>query len=303
MAGTSSDLQPYPMTVVIATLGGDPLKGTIEALNRGSTVPDEILVCIPGNEAHKVQNFSYRNVKVLVTDCRGQVAQRTIGFRNASHDVVMQLDDDILVDEHCIEHLLKTLRMLGTEVAVAPSLMSLSTGESAYKKPERNKIILKVYYWLMNGPAGYQPGKIDKSGSPVGIDPKNANNDSSDVEWLAGACVMHYRKNLVLDNFYPFEGKAYYEDVIHSYHLKSKGISLKVVSGARCWLKPSSSSNYGPMEYLKHLASDYRARKYSLRLYSRRSLRIYLFYLVSYLSYVFKKASGLKTSSRNRKSK
>jgi glycosyltransferase involved in cell wall biosynthesis len=299
MAGTSSDLQLYPITVVIATLGGDSLKGAIEALNRGSIVPSDILVCIPVNEAHKVQYFSYRNVKVLVTDCRGQVAQRAIGFRNASHDVVMQLDDDILVDEHCIEHLLKTLKIPGNKVAVAPSLMSLSTGESVYKQPERNKIILKIYYWLMNGLAGYQPGKIDKSGSAIGIDPKNANNELFDVDWLAGACIMHYRENLVLDNFYPFEGKAYHEDVIHSYHLKSKGISLRVDSGARCWLESIPSSNYGWMEYLKHFASDYRARKYSLRLYSRRSLRIYLFYLISYLSYACRKVKELVTSNKN----
>lgn len=303
MAGTSSDPQSYPITVVIATLGGDSLKDTIDALNRGSIVPHEILVCVPANEAHKVQNIPYRNVKVIVTDCRGQVAQRSIGFRNASHDVVMQLDDDILLDEHCIEHLLKTLRILGTEVAVAPSLMSLSTGESAYKQPERNKLILKVYYWLMNGSAGHQPGKIDKSGSAVGIDSKNANDESFDVEWLAGACVMHCRKNLILENFYPFEGKAYYEDVIHSYHLKSRGVGLKVDSGARCWLKPIPSSNYGQIEFLKYLASDYRARKYSMQLYSRRSLRIYLFYLVSYLSYVCKKANGLKTSKENKESR
>jgi len=303
MARTSFGPQPYPMTLVIATLGGESLKATIEAVNRGSIVPSEILVCIPVNEVRKVQNLSYRNVKELVTDGRGQVAQRAIGFRNASHDAVMQLDDDILVDEHCIEHLLKTLRMLGTRVAVAPSLMSLSTGESVYKQPDRNKIIRKVYYWLMNGSAGYQPGKIDKSGSAVGIDPKNANNESFDVEWLAGACIMHYRDNLVLDNFYPFEGKAYHEDVIHSYHLKSKGISLKVDSGARCWLDSVPSSGYEPLEYLRNLASDYRARKYSMRLYSRRSLRIYCFYLASYLSYVCKKANGLKTSPRNGKSR
>lgn len=303
MAGTPPDLQPYPLTVVIATLGGDSLKGTIKALNRGSIVPSEILVCIPVNEVHKVQNFSYRNVKVLVTDCRGQVAQRATGFRNASHDVVMQLDDDILVDEHCIEHLLKTLKILGTEVAVAPSLMSLSTGKSVYKQPERNKIILKVYYWLMNGSAGYQPGRIDKSGSAVGIDPKNVNNETFDVEWLPGGCVMHYRKNLVLENYYPFEGKAYYEDIVHSYHLRSKGIGLKVVAGARCWLEPIPASSYGHREYLRYLASDYRHRIYCMRLYSRRSFRIYLFYLVRYLSYLCKKMDGLKTSRKNRGSR
>jgi glycosyltransferase involved in cell wall biosynthesis len=303
MAGPSCDPQSYPITVVIATLGGDSLKGTINALNRGSIVPHEILVCIPASEAHKVQSLSYHNVEIIVTDCRGQVAQRAIGFQNASHDVVMQLDDDILVDEECVERLLKTLRIMGTEVAVAPSLMSLSTGESVYRQPAKNKLILKVYYWLMNGSAGYQPGKIDKSGSAVGIDPKNANDESFDVEWLAGACVMHYRKNLILENFYPFEGKAYHEDVIHSYHLKKRGIRLKVVPGARCWLKPIPSSNYGQMEFLEHFASDYRARKYSMRLRSRSSLRIYIFYLVSYLSYMCKKANGLITSEGNRESR
>src|ERR1043166_1724704 len=191
MADISSDPQSCPITVVIATLGGDSLKSTINALNRGYIVPREILVCIPADEADRVQNLSYRNVKVIATDCRGQVAQRAVGFRNALYDVVMQLDDDILVDEQCIESLLKTLRTQGTEIAVAPSLMSLSTGESVYKQPARNKLILRIYYWLMNGAAGYQPGKIDKSGSAVSIDPKNAHDESFDVEWLAGACVMH----------------------------------------------------------------------------------------------------------------
>src|SRR2546425_9108646 len=105
MSDTFIDLQPYPMTVVIATLGGSSLKGTIETLNRGSVVPDEILVCISTNEAPRVSDFSFPNVKVLVTNCRGQVAQRAIGFQNASHEVVMQLDDDVHVDANCIEHL------------------------------------------------------------------------------------------------------------------------------------------------------------------------------------------------------
>ena len=277
------------ISVVIPTLGGASLSATIAALNRGSIVPDEILVCIPTNEAHKVSSLSFRNVKVLVTDCRGQVAQRAIGFQNASHDVVMQLDDDVLVDKHCVEHLLNTLRTHGTKVAVAPSLMSLSTGESVYKKPERNKILLKIYYWFINGSAGYQPGKIDKSGSSVGIDPKSANKELFDVEWLAGGCVMHYRENLILENFYPFEGKAHYEDVIHSYYLKSRGCSLIVNSRALCWLDIIPSLSYGPRELLNNLASDFRARKYFMQLCSRSSFRIYFYYLASCLSYVFKK--------------
>lgn len=289
MADTPPDLQPYPMTVVIATLGGDSLKGTIEALNRGSIVPDEILICIPVNEAPRAQKLSFRNVKVLVTECRGQVAQRAMGFQNASHEVVMQLDDDMLVDERCIEHLLETLNACGHKVAVAPSLISLSTGESTYKRPKRNKIVQKIYYWLMNGRDGYQPGKIAKSGLNVGIDTKSESGELFDVEWLAGGCIMHYKENLLLENFYPFKGKAYGEDVIHSYYLRSKGISLKVDSRAHCWLETPPSSNCGHMEFLRFLAFDYRARKYAMQRFSRRSSRIYFLYLAMYLSYMYKK--------------
>ena len=294
MAGASSDLRRYPMTVVIATLGGGSLKGTIEAINRGTIVPDEILICIPVKEAHRAHDFPCSNVKVLVTDCRGQVAQRAIGFQNASYEVVMQLDDDMLVDEQCIAYLLKTLSMHGPKAAVAPSLINVLTGESIYKKPERNKILEKLYYWFMNGSAGYQEGKIEKSGSAVGVDPGRGNKESYDVEWLPGGCVMHFKNNLVLENYYPFEGKAYCEDIIHSYYLKSRGVNLIVDSGALCALEVISASSYGPKEFLRDLVADFHARKFFLQLCVRNSIRIYFFYFESCLSYVFKKVNRFR---------
>lgn len=289
MTGLNTDAHQYSLSVVIATLGGESLKETIGALNLGTIVPDEILICIPINEAHRVRDLSSRNVKVLVTECRGQVAQRAVGFRNTSHDVVMQLDDDMLVDEHCIERLLKTLKTCGQKVAVAPSLVDLSTGESAYRKPQRNGLLQKIYYWFMNGSDGYQPGKIDKSGSAIGIDPKSENRELYEVEWLAGGCVMHYRENLILENFYPLEGKAYCEDIIHSYHLIKRGIKLLVDAGALCSLELVYSSSNGPRIFLKNLAADFRARKYFMQLSSRGCLRMYFFYIASCLSYIAKK--------------
>lgn len=289
MSDTSLDLQPYPMTVVIASLGGCSLKNTIESLNRGTIVPYEILVCIPLNKTLNVQNLSFPNVKIFATDCRGQVSQRAIGFQNAAHDIVMQIDDDILVDKYCIERLLETLKTCNAKVAVAPSLVSLSTGKSIYKRSKHNRTLLNLYYWLMNGSDGYQPGRIDRSGSAIGIDPESEDGVLFDVEWLAGGCVMHFRENLVLKNFYPFEGKAYFEDVIHSYYLRNKGISLIVDTRACVWLDTPPSSSYGHSIFLKQLMSDFQARRYVMQLYSRRSIRIYFYYFASYLSYLYKK--------------
>lgn len=284
----SKQIEQYPLSVVIATLGGVTLTKTIEFLNRGTVVPLEILICIPEKEFHLVEPLLFDNVKVIKTKCRGQVAQRALGFQSASHEFVMQIDDDMLVDDNCIEHLLKTIRAYGANAVVAPSFVNLSTGESVYKKPDRNIFLQETYYWFMNGSAGYQPGKIDKSGSAVGIDPQNENDVLFDVEWLAGGCVMHYRKNLVLEDYFPFQGKAYCEDIIHSYYLKSKGCRLMLDANAICKMEVIPSSTFGVKEFLKNLVSDFRARKYAMNLCSRNSSRIYLFYLFSCLNYVYK---------------
>ena len=287
--------KPREVSVVIPTLGGPSLEATIEALNRSSLVPAEILVCIPAAEAPVVEPLHHGNVKVIVTERRGQVPQRATGFRQAAHDFVMQIDDDIIVEPRCIEQLAGALEALGGGAAVGPSLMARTTGESIYRKPRGNRLLLDLYYWLMNGAAGYRPGTIDKSGTLIGIDPGTAASELSDVECLAGGCAMHWRKNLVLEDFYPFPGKAYYEDVIHCCHLRRKGISLKVHSGARCWLEPGYDWHLAHDEYLKYLRTDCERRRYAMRLHSRESARIYLFYLVSYLRYLAKRVTGRKT--------
>ena len=268
------------ITVVIATLGGDSLSGTIERLNQGSVVPDEILICIPANEAFRVQSLNYSNVVVLTTSYRGQVAQRAFGFINASRDVVMQLDDDIFVDGNCVERLLNTLKSQDADVAVAPALINLSTGESVYSRPKRNQFIQKTYDWLVNGFGGCLPGKIYKSGLPAGVDPKVERAELIEAEWLPGGCVMHHRKNLILENFYPFPGKAYCEDLIHSHLLQAKGVRLLINTVAICQLEVTPLMHAGITQYFNELKCDFRARKYFMDISSRKSLRIYILYVL-----------------------
>lgn len=275
---------PFSLTVVIATLGGDCLEETIRNLNSGSIVPSEVLICIPASEAHKVSDRSFPNSKVIATACKGQVAQRAIGFTNASCKYVMQLDDDVLVEKRCVEHLLRTLDANGPRVAVAPSLYCISTRESFYKTPS-NKLLLKFYYWLLNGSFGYQPGKITSAGTNVGIDPSNSNQETFDVDWLPGGCVIHRKENLVSENFYPFAGKAYCEDIIHSHHLKTRGIKLVVSSKAICWVECAPVSSHSWRGFIKNLVFDFKARRFFVRVTSRSFWRMALYYVVSVLRY------------------
>jgi hypothetical protein len=274
------------ITIVIATLGSESLAATINSLNSGSVCPKEILVCIPADNAWKVAHLQGGNTSIVQTEFRGQVAQRAAGFQLASCPLVLQLDDDLVLDRFCLERLAATLKLLGPKAAVAPALVDLKTGQSVYKKPKKNRVVLGLYYWLMNGARGYEPGRIDRSGSSVGVDPSVSPAPLYDVEWLAGGCVLHHRENLVMENFWPFPGKAYYEDVVHSSILAASGIRLVIDPSAICSLELFSQASFSTGDFFRNLYRDYIGRKYFMRQFSRQSFRIYLYFFGRILSYL-----------------
>jgi hypothetical protein len=138
----------------------------------------------------------------------------------------------------------------------------------------------KVYSWLVNGTSGCPPGIVTKAGTEIGV--YTIGSDVSvDTEWLPGGCVLHNRRNLVLDDYFPFKGKAYCEDLIHSYYLSARAVRLVVSSKAVAYLdKPES----GPaLLFFQALWNDLRARRYYVELTSRSKVRMYLYFLVRIL--------------------
>lgn len=100
---------------------------------------------------------------------------------------------------------------------------------------------------------------------------------------------MHHRENLVKRDFYPFNGKAFCEDLYHSHYLKKKGIDLVVNPQAVCWFDSIPATNFGLREFFRNLVLDYRARWHFVRLTSRSLLRMNFHYLVVSTSYLLKK--------------
>jgi glycosyltransferase involved in cell wall biosynthesis len=268
------------VSVVIATLGGGVLAETISTLNRSTFRPTEILVCIPIAEATRIGDLNFENVKVLITPCRGQVAQRVFGFRNAKYEFVMQLDDDMLVAPDCIENLIATVNVAPRKVAVSPALLDVDSGRSLYQRPKRNKLLSAVYYWLMNGSAGYRPGCVLGSGVAIGVDYRQAMDRLVEVEWLPGGCVMHRKENLVLENYYPFPGKAHGEDVIHSWCLRQMGCTLLIDTLAKCKTRtPVLPESFG--EGVRCAGQILRVQRYYMTKMSRLSFALYLSYAVN----------------------
>jgi len=281
MSSTQANLS---VSVVIATLGGKQLDKTIELLNQGTITPREILICIPIEEA-RFKTFNYKNVTVVETKCRGQVGQRAIGFELATGKFVLQLDDDMHLAKDCVENLLNVINSEGGKVAVAPSLIIESTGISFYQRPKKT-ILFKFYYWLLNGISGHQPGKITMAGTNVGIDPEYIEDDIVEVEWVPGGCLLHRRDNLIFGNFYPFRGKAYSEDLYHSYYLKQNKVKLKICTLAQCFLDDDLVVyNFSIYDFLSFIKSDIKARVGLVRLSKKSIIRMYIYYTFVILRY------------------
>jgi hypothetical protein len=144
----------------------------------------------------------------------------------------------------------------------------------------------------MNGSKGYQAGSVYLSGNPEGVDFEGDHN-FIESQWLYGGCVLHRKNDLVLENFFPFKGKAYCEDLIHSAVLRNKGIKLFFMPKANAYFEIDSYTTYGLMVFMRYLLSDFRARKYYNEYVGVRSNRIYFFYLVMVLNYIKAKICGM----------
>lgn len=208
---------------------------TINLVNNGTVVPDEILICIPDEFSNRVARFSdLPNVRVVKTACKGQVRQRIEGFRRVQNELVIQLDDDIYIYRDCFEKLLKGINKLPENSAVSPSLVFEPSRASCYDAVHIDSRINR----MIHGTNWFKPGGITRTAMNIGLNAFKEDKRHTEVEWLPGGCVLHRRSNLVLFDFYPFEGKAYYEDVIQSIHLKNKGVSLFIDKSAICGIDP-----------------------------------------------------------------
>ena len=238
------------LSVVIPTLGGPQLRETLMYLNSGEIIPAEIIIAIPAAEVNRVSEYKeiYANISVLQTNCRGQVAQRAEGFLAARFPFVLQIDDDVHVSHKCILELLICLQTIGHNAVVGPVLVNQSTQESLSNFPVgiKRKIADLYLSTVWELPRGIvRMGKYSALGMAISVDPKYCDGKIKATDWLPGGCVMGYREKLICDNFYPWSGKAYAEDLLHSfYRTKNKIQHFVVLSATAAIEKPQPINSF-----------------------------------------------------------
>lgn len=209
------------------------MKDTIGSLTGGTKVPDEILICIPKDYAERARVFESAIVKVIATEMKGQVRQRAFGFTQCRFPLVMQLDDDILLASDAVAEMSRYLFALGTGNAIGPVYYGKTTGTCIYG----NQVgFLKNLFdsMICMAPWGKSKmGKYTRIGINYGVDDSLTRQELEPVQWLPGGCVLSFKEDLVTDDFFPFDGKAYCEDVYHSFYRSRAGIKMWVATKIR----------------------------------------------------------------------
>lgn len=254
-----------PVSVVIATLGGEVLKTTIAHLNQGEGVPAEILICIPEPEAANADCVAaIGNVHVIITPCRGQVAQRAVGLGMAAYPYVMQFDDDVILPPDTLKVLYETLLSKGPGNVVAPFFRLQPTGAEGTRYVEGFRGMLRnVHASLVCGAkfGRNRLGKISSSGIGFGVPMSSGDTRVVESEWLPGGVALCHKADLITYNYYPFPGKAFSEDLIHSILWRKQGCRLWTVLDVSAMIDVTIESFVW-----KAVLSRYRAHAYVAKL-------------------------------------
>ena len=262
----------YSLSVVIPSLGGSCLYKTIESLNSGNFKPDEILISLPSKEHVDKIKIKENNVKLLNTNCYGQVSQRLEGFKQAKYNFVMQMDDDIELSINTLERMIQLLIELGPGNAIGPSFFDPISKETLHKfdlglvgfLKSLNAFIFSGSSWGLS-----RMGKITKIGVSYGVDANFFKENVCEVEWLPGGCVLNYKQDLILEDYFPYSGKAFSEDIIHSIMRSSKNIKHYVAFQTMA-ITDLDEKNFN----WKDFKSEFHSRLYIIKLLGGNKIRL-----------------------------
>ena len=222
----------FDVDVVIPTLNGTNIIKTINFLNKGSLRPKKI-ICIYA----KSFNFysikkKHNNIVFFKSLKKGQVIQRNYGIKKTTSSLVLQLDDDILLGKNCLLDLVKAYKTIKKNSVIGPLYFN-NKNKNIHKF--NDNLFINIYKFLIcDAPFGKSKiGKITSLALSYGVSDK-IKDCIFKTDWLPGGCVLSNRK-IALSNLqnFPFNGKAYCEDIFFSIIRKRKKIDHYVLTRAK----------------------------------------------------------------------
>lgn len=271
----------HKISIVYATVGNDSLFKILNQM-RMSRFRDDILniISLPPNAVEfkaKLEDYFSKDDgllkhKILCSPIKGQVAQRAYAIRSAESKIIIQMDDDLLISPEVVDQLVIDIEHLGPGYAVGPKICPYSSFNSF---GPIKKILYKYIY--NNKESNLNGGGILRFG--ISLYPSSFNDKFTPVEWLPGGCVCYHRCDALYDNYYPYSGKAYYEDVIASI-LRTKLNIIHLINGEEITIEQPHA-----FDSISQLFSNIKARNYVNTLLDERYI-INIANIIDFLHFV-----------------
>ncbi len=231
-------------TIVIATAVRPSLNNLLNSINNSVLLPRNVIISIPSFKTYSITTEYKFDIDIISESC-GQVAQRNAGFKKVSTRFCIQMDDDLEFDKNFLLLFIESYLKLPQASALSPIHYS-PQGSPMSPLVTPKPLLASLIYFILDGKFSPRYGSITKSGLPIGINPYYDEHTQQQIvptAWLPGACVIHKTSNLIYWE-YPFQGKAYAEDLMHSQFLKEYGISLFTDRSLFVTLSENDSSLY-----------------------------------------------------------
>jgi len=199
-------MKALPMTLVIATSGRvQALRRMLESVRMQSVWPAEMLI-VDSSEVSETErltselgaNFAPSTiVRWLEADARGAAAQRNQGVAKASQPVIGFADDDVILEQDCMERLWGALQS-SPEVGGASAMI---TNQNYHEPGAPSRFIYRL---IGGGPGPDYAGRI--FGPAVHLLPADREGmpEVVPVEWLNTTLVLYRREALPQPPFASF---------------------------------------------------------------------------------------------------
>ena len=217
--------------MVIASLGENDLNASIKSLLNNTFIPREIIIVFAKYTKFDLAEFPHKIVRCIMSDKIGQVEQRLLGISVAKCNYILQSDSRILWSQNAIEKLYNEVVNMGLLSVISPRTIEVENIDSLSLFVPIDRVEKRRFDETIPTSIFSQCG-FPKSPYRYSLYERVLHK----TDWINGVCLYH--KSLAAkNNYYPFTGKAYCEDIINSCRLKNKGATLWIRNDAHTFTK------------------------------------------------------------------
>ena len=262
------------ITIVIPSIIKDLDQKWIRQINNFSNAGISILISIPpGMDAKEVYKKGFiKNILIINSDSKGQVKQRIYAYKFCKTKLILHMDDDIFINLTQISGLVKIFSNLPNKSCLAPVYKRRKS--RIYNNLRFSAYLRNIFLYFNLKP---RSGTISISCYPVPFN-FNKKKEVQEVDWLPGGILLLRKLDRIKKNYFRFSGKAYCEDLFHSFFLKKNKINLFITNQFYFYTKDLSYKSLQINEFIKYIISDFQIRNQ----YRKEVRKPVLPFLISY---------------------